>query len=302
MRTMKKDIKTYLIAGLAGILSMTSCGDIAEADRILFGEKEQYGLGISTSFMIYYDDVLFEVDELNRMLIADFTGWKCVNCPEMAEFLSTKITPSFPSVLVSLHMTSNSFSAGHMNGYNCASADSILNWMAGENVASIVGLPAVSIDNKRGKDGVLLAESVEIETIAQQRFKDTNINKTTPRVLLGINSEKTEEGVFNISTLVISSDTKKANLQLWLIEEGLTSTVQQSKNGYIRDYENHGILRQVINGSYLGESLSLDEGTCCVHHKLNIQDKNYKAENCRVVAIIPDPDTREVLNCLESAL
>lgn len=298
---MKKDIKTLLIAGMAGILSLASCGDIDEKDRIILGEKEQYGLSVQTTMLINYADELFEVDDLHRMLIADFTGWKCVNCPNMADFLTTKITPDYPSVLVSLHMTSNSFSAGHIDGYNCPSADSILNWMAGETLASQIGLPAVSIDNIRSGKGVLNSDLVEIENIAQNRFKETNITKTSPRVSIGLNTEMTEDEVYNLSTLILAPGLNKVNLQLWLIEEGLISTVQYASNGIIQGYENHGIMRQVINGSYDGQTLDLTgvENSACVHHKLNIKGKGYKSENCRVVAIVSDVDTREVLNCLE---
>lgn len=300
---MIKDIKTYMIAGMAGILSLASCGDLAEEDRIILGEKVAYGVSVETSYVVQYDDVLFEVDNLHRMLIADFTGWKCVNCPAMADFLTTKITPEYPSVLVSLHMTSNSFSAGHFDGYNCASADSILNWMAGENLASKIGLPAVSINNIRGNNGVLYSDQVEIENVAKNCFIQNNIDKITPRVTIGLNSEMSEEGIYNISTLVLAQGQNKVNLQLWLIEEGLKSTVQSSTSGYIQGYENHGILRQVINGSCEGQRLEIDgEYVACTHHKLNIKDKGYNPENCRVVAIITDVDTRQVLNCLETKL
>lgn len=300
---MKKDIKHYLIAGLAGILSLASCDDIAESDRILLGEKEQYGVSVNTSFMMQYEDEMFEVDNLHRMLIADFTGWQCINCPEMAEFLTSKILHDYPAVLVSLHMTTNSFSAGHLDHYNCASADSILNWIVRDNQASMVALPSVSLDNVNSGQGVLMSDKIELGNVAQNRFKETNIAKTTPRISIGLNSEKSEEGIYNISTLVLGRDLNSVNLQLWLIEEGLKSTIQNSKKGFIRDYENHGILRQVINGSHEGQILSLtNEGTACIHHKLNISGKGYNAENCRVVAIVTDVNTREVLNCLETNL
>lgn len=300
---MKKDIKRYLMAGLAGILCLASCGDLAEDERIVLGEKEQYGISVETSYLVQYDNQQFKLDNLHRMLIADFTGWRCVNCPNMADFLTTKITPSYPSVMVSLHMTTNSFSAGHLDGYNCASADSILNWMAGENLATKIGLPAVSFDNVRSSKGVLISDQVELENIAQNRFKETNIAKTTPRVSIGLNSEMSEEGIYDISTLVIGPNGMNVKLQLWLIEEGLKSTIQSSTPDYIQGYENHGILRQVINGGHEGQSLKLaDEGAACTHHKLNINGKGYNAENCRVVAIITDENTREVLNCLETNL
>lgn len=300
---MKKDIKTYLMAGLASILSLASCGDLAEADRIILGETDQYGISVNTTFMVQYGDETFEIDDLHRMLIADFTGWKCVNCPDMAEFLTGKILHDYPAILVSLHMTTNSFSAGHFDGYNCASADSILNWMVDDNMASKVGLPSVSIDNVKGSQGVLISDQVELENVVQSRFKDKNVAKNTPRIIIGLNSEMSEEGIYNISTLLIGQGTESVRLQLWLIEEGLKSTVQSSMNGYIQGYENHGILRQVINGGHEGQILNLgEEGAACPHHRLNINGKGYNPENCRVVAIVTDVNTREVLNCLETNL
>lgn len=299
---MKKNIKNFFMAVVTIVLSLASCGDLEEADRLILGDKEQLGMAVETSQRVLIDDEMFFIDNLHRILIADFTGWACVNCPKMAEFLTSKIITSYPSVLVSLHMNSAATSKNHPNGYNCASADSIFNWISGGNQNSI-GLPAVSLDNVSSEEGILMLTESTIEKTAQNRFKDTNINKKTPRVSLGINTNMSEVGKYDVSVLVIAPQLHNVRLQVWLIEEELISSYQMSLTGLIYDYENHGILRQVVNGSYEGQLLQLEsDGYAIAHSKLDINGKNYKIENCRIVAIVTDSETREVLNCLEASL
>jgi len=287
---------------MALALTFTACDDIDEAERVVEGTPTSYEKTYETSTIVIGDET-FTINDEHRMLIADFTGWKCVNCPTVAEYLTTKVTPTYPSVLVSLHMTTNSFSANHPDGYNCASADSIANWIYGSTISSQLSLPSVSIDNVEYNGNVLNSSTDDLGNLAAERNKACNVNKSATQANLSINVTDKGNDTYAISTLVMCPKLKGCTLRLWLIEEGLISRVQSSLTGTIRNYENHGILRQVINGSYAGQSVSLNaDGQAVVHTNLNIQGKGFKAENCRVVAFITANDGKEVVNCAEAAL
>lgn len=299
------NIKTLLrsLVLSAPLLLLASCDDIAEGDRVVLGEKTDWSTSYETS-TIEADGESFAIEDKHRMLIADFTGWMCVNCPAVAEFLTSQITSTYPSVLVSLHMTTNSFSKGHLDGYNCASADSIADWIYGSKIASQLSLPSVSIDNVTWEGSVFTSDMSKLGNLALSRNNECNITKTAPQVIVGINVADNGDNTYSISTLVKYPKTSgQCNLKLWLIEEGLISTVQQSSAGIIKGtYLNHGILRQVINGSYEGQNLALNDGTVVAHNKLDLSGKSYVPANCRVVAIVTDVDGREVINCAEVEL
>lgn len=304
---------TLALLALATLGTMSSCDDIDEVDRITSGKAETVVIAPDTLTVEFGGETFTYVDE-HKLLIEDFTGWNCVNCPTLAEFLTTQITSSYPSVLVSLHMNTNSFSARHRDGYNCASADSIADYiiekdkfLAGNTTASGLPLPSVTIDQTANDDGRILDSNQNLlSKLALNRFSACNIDKSAPQAGIGINVSNQGNGKFGISTYVKYNG--PCNLKLWLIEEELRSSRQNSSSGYLKDYLNHGILRMVINGAYSGDDLTLNgDGEVVAHHTLNIADKmegdkGWNPVNCRVVAILTDPATRQVINCNEVEL
>lgn len=297
---------TLALLALATLGTMSSCDDIDEVDRITSGKAETVVIAPDTLTVEFGGETFTYVDE-HKLLIEDFTGWNCVNCPTLAEFLTTQITSSYPSVLVSLHMNTNSFSARHRDGYNCASADSIADYIYGSAVASQLPLPSVAIDQTANEAGDILGSDQKmLSKLALSRFTTCNIDKTAPQAGIGINVSNQGNGKFGISTYVKYNGA--CNLKLWLIEEELRSSRQNSSSGYLKDYLNHGILRMVINGAYSGDDLTLNgDGEVVAHHTLNIADKmegdkGWNPVNCRVVAILTDPATRQVINCNEVEL
>lgn len=301
---MNKILRSFLpaIGAIAVALPFASCDDIDEIDRVIKGETNAYAKLYQTSIVVVENEVFYLNDE-HRMLVADFTGWKCVNCPTVAEYLTSNITPVYPSVLVSLHMTTNSFSANHPDMYNCPSADSIANWINGSPVASMLPLPSVSIDNVEQNGQVLIGKTDDLGNIASARNKVCNVDKSTTHASLSINVTSLGDDTYDLSTLIMCPSLSDCTLRLWLIEEGLVSRLQQSSQGLIRNYENHGILRQVINGSYEGQNVSLKtDGKAVVHTTLNLAGKGYNAQNCRIVAFITSNGSREVINCTDAPL
>ena len=290
-------------SALTTLFTVCACGDIDEADRIVEGATDRYDV-VPKEMTIDVDGESFTVTDQHHLLITDFTGWSCVNCPAMADYLTGKVTPNYASVLVSLHMTTNSFSANHRNGYNCASADSICNWInGGSAIATQLSLPSVTIDNVAWNGEVFNSDTTQIGNLVVDRYTHFLLSNEVP-VMIGINVKSVDADTYNISTLV-SKAPGQLNLKLWLIEEGLITTYQKSSKspGFIMNYPNHGILRQVINGSYEGQDVTLDdEGQAVVHTRLNISGKGYVPSNCRVVAIVTAVGNTEVLNCTEAAL
>ena len=302
-RILDDSIYSITLASLAALSIMTAaCDDIDEDDRIVSGPTETHIVAPDTLTITYSGETFTCIDE-HRLLIEDFTGWNCVNCPDMADYLTSQITSTYPSTLVSLHMTGNSFSAKHPNGYNCASADSIANWIGGSTIATQLGLPVVCIDNVTYSGNTFNSNTDALSLLAFNRIYDCNIAKTEPQANIGISITGTGNDTYSISTLVSYPGHTRCNLKLWLIEDGLVSYIQNSKSGYITNYTNHGILRQVINGSYEGQGVQLDsDGMALVHTTLHTAGTTYVPGNCSVVAIVCDEGDVTVINCAQQRL
>ena len=300
--TLKKYIGAALLMTTAG-LTIVSCDDIAEENRIEVGKPEK--IVVAPDTLTYeVDGETFSCINEHRLLIEDFTGWKCVNCPTVAEYLTSQITNVYPSTLVSLHMTTNSFSAGHPDGYNCESADTIANWINGSPIATNLGLPSVSIDNTVYEGNVFISDTKDLGNLAAKRYTECLSDTESP--ILGINSHKVGDDKYEINVLLVDFGPVNArtlySVHVWLIEEGLISRMQQSHSGYIRNYENHGILRQIVKGGHEGNLVQINEQKAVLKCTLDIAGKGYKAENCRVVAFVTPDYGIKVLNTTEVAL
>lgn len=296
----------YIFAALSlttTSLLLVSCDDIAEENRIEVGMPEKFVVAPDT--LLYDEDgETFSCIAEHRLLIQDYTGFKCPNCPAVAEYLTSQITNVYPSTLVSLHMTTNSVSANHIDGYNCESADSIANWINGSAIASQLPLPSVTIDNTVYEGNVFISDTKDIGNQALNRYMECLSDTEEP--ILGINSHKVGDDKYQINVLLVDFGAMGArtlySVHVWLIEEGLISRMQSSTGGTIRNYENHGILRQIVKGGHEGNLVQINNQKAILKCTLDIADKGYKAENCRVVAFVtPDYGTR-VLNTAEVEL
>ena len=124
-----RSIKT-IVTIVVCLLMASACDDIDETNRVTIGNMEEYKIE-GNEVTVEVDGQSFTYTDLHRILIEDFTGWRCVNCPNMAAFLINNIENIFPSVVVSLHPASNSLSntdqVASRFSLSCTLADEIAN-------------------------------------------------------------------------------------------------------------------------------------------------------------------------------
>jgi len=301
-----KNISKTICIGLFGLLAFTACDDIDEVDRITNGEIEKHEV-VAEEVTVEADGQSFTYTDQHRILIEDFTGWRCVNCPNMAAFLANNIKAVFPSVMVSLHPAANTLSntdqVASRFSLSCTLADEIMNTIAGSNIASTMSLPAVSLDQKAYEGQVIQSgdTTTVFNILRSQAFELYSIYYIDgkPYANLAINVEKQSDTKYQLSTLIApaSYSNKDIRLQLWLIENGIVA-YQSTQSGVVRDYVNNHVLRMAINGNQ-GETLTLNEDNIVKKHTLSFEGTSYVVDNCSVVAIVSDPNTHEVINCVE---
>ena len=304
-----KYLNKNILLGLFSIFVFTACDDIDEADRITEGKMEQHAM-MEEEVTLEVDGQSFTYLDRHCLLIEDFTGWRCVNCPNMANFLLNNIEKIYPSVVVSLHPAANSLSNTDSDNIpfnlSCTLADEVANILAGSNVASSMSLPAVSIDQK-AYDGQILQSGDTItvynilRAIAFDQYNSYNIERK-PYINLAINVEKLSTGNYQLSTLIVPGiySNKNLLLQLWLLESGIEA-YQSTQTKMDKNYINNHVLRMAINGNQ-GETVSMNGENIVKKHTLSLDGTNYVADNCSVVAIVSDPSTHEVINCIEIEL
>ena len=299
-----RSIKTF-VPIVACLLMASACDDIEETNRVTIGNMEEYKIE-GNDVTVEVDGQSFTYTDLHRILIEDFTGWRCVNCPNMAAFLVNNIENIFPSVVVSLHPASNSLSntdqVASRFSLSCTLADEIANTLAGTTIASSMSLPAVSLDQKAINGQILQSGDTmtvynTLRSLSFDQFTSYYVNHA-PFVNLAINVKQSSDN-YLLSTLLVPGTfiNKDVKLQLWLLESGIVA-YQSTQSGINREYVNNHVLRMAINGNQ-GEIISLGEDNIVKNHTLSLEGTSYIPENCSVVAIISDPNTNEVINCVE---
>lgn len=301
-----KIICKNILLGIFGFMVVTACDDIDEADRITIGKEEEHKIEAEVKTIEVEGKSFVYIDQHN-ILIEDFTGWRCVNCPNMAAFLANNIEFIYPSVVVSLHPASNSLSntdqVASRFSLSCTLADEIANTLAGSNVASSLSLPAVSIDQKPYDGQILQSGDTTtvyntLRSLAYSQYFSYFINKKE-FANLAIHVNKLSNNNYELSTLIVpgSYSNRSVRFQLWLLESGIVA-YQSTQTGIDREYVNNHVLRMAINGNQ-GESISLSDDNVVKSYQLSLEGTGYIADNCSVVAIISDPNTNEVINCIE---
>ncbi len=304
-----KTLSNTLYLGLISLLAFTACDDIDEADRITLGEREKHTV-VAEEVTLNVDGQTFTYTDQHRILIEDFTGWRCVNCPNMAAFLANNIEKVFPSVVVSLHPAANTLSntdqVASRFSLSCTLADEIVNTLAGSNIASTMSLPAVSLDQMAYEGQVIMSGDTTtvynaLRSLAFEQYSIYYIDQK-PFANIAVNVEKQSDSKYQLSTLIVPGTYSNNDvcLQLWLLESGIVA-YQSTQSGVVRDYVNNHVLRMAINGNQ-GETMTLGDENLVKQHTLSFDGTSYVAGNCSVVAILSDPNTHEVINCVEVEL
>ncbi len=232
-----------------------------------------------------------------NILLEEFTGQYCINCPEgAAEAKRLQESYNHKVILVSIH--AGSFA----NGTEYVTEAGKAYWTKFYSDGDTRGYPAATI-NRSGT----------VSTGFQQEWSQlvANAFQMPTYVSLSMRSEynETDSMVSVISTLQMTTQTEtKMKLLLLLTESKIIDFQLSAKQGYIAEYEHNHALRGAIGDkdeepNYWGDEVkisSLEETE--VTSKPYKLDANWKPENMNIVGILYDVDTYEVLQVEEIPL
>jgi hypothetical protein len=309
---MMKHIFPALCVAALTSAAWVSCDNIDEEDRFVTDSEPT-----SWNFTVRTDTLTFEgetwtVQRAHRLLIEDFTGYRCSNCPDMAEFIEQSLIENVDSlaIVVGMHMEGNNLSTTpaslpfQLSTAEAATYGETLSGWTADNIA----LPAVAVDRVMTDNNAIYTGTSEtnkntVSKLAQAQYSryNTTLDPATPNFDLAVNVTPTAEG-YALSTLVLSDDTTNLDLKLllWVIEDGIVGFQQTASN--IGNYTHNHVFRSSVNGTW-GEPIALDASTLsAVAHNTLTLNASWEAQNCSVVAFVYRDDTKEVLNAVKVGL
>lgn len=233
-------------------LSLTACNDVDEEDRFIYVEPQQTSKNI---------------------LIEDFTGQRCANCPTATGFIG-ELQAQFGEE----HVIAVGIHSGPL-GLNTP-----LYTAEGQHYFEtckwpIVGQPACVVDRRTKVEGTqgglsslltpvtaALAESAPLELAAV-----TSYDEATRTVTIDVNAQ----GILDVT----------GKLQVWLVEDNITSQQTMPDGSMQWQYVHNHVFRAAVNGLD-GEDFAIawDEAKTITHEY--VLNDAWKAEDMSVVAFV----------------
>lgn len=248
-----------IFLSLLVLLPFVSCSDISEDERFIPIES---------------------VTPQRAVLLEDFTGQECVNCPAAHREIES-LVKQYPEdiVPVSIHAGSFAISATARRPGLMQPEGNIYNDRYG-----IDEWPKGVVD---GRSGAL--NPGQWSDYVREELK----REAAVAIDLSASVSPDDPTVISIECTLRPAANLQGALQLWIIEDGIVAKQIDKEAGTIPDYVHNHVFRAVVNGID-GENVSLQAGVHkTIAHTIGIRDtekEKWVAENLSVVAFIRQAD------------
>jgi len=240
-------IKNILYSASIAML-LTGCSNIAEDERLIYVEPAT----------------------VNRnVLIEDFTGQRCINCPNATEAIHEiqNLYGEDHAIAVAIHC--GPFGVEGTKGLVTEAGKEYWNrWFDASQ-----GQPVAKINRGQKND-----EYANWANAVAQELKKTTTVKLDVKVSYDESTRK-----LTISSLVSDEKKTPGNLQLWLIEDSIVGAQYMPDGKAKTDYIHNHIFRDAINGTW-GEEIKYDTSSP-IEHTYTLPEK-YNPANCSIVAFV----------------
>lgn len=253
-------------AVIATGLAFTACDDVKEGDRYIY---------------------LGELKAERNVLIEDFTGQFCSNCPD-AHHIIEQLEAQYGNdkvIAVSIHCGG----LGLSKQYTDFPSERIgLMTEEGNTIMSTYGIkewPMGSVNMQKATDRFQWAGQVRT---ALETPTDVNINLT-----VGFEADKSDPKVGTISMKadVMSSSDRNAKVQFWVVESGIVAQ-QRLENGTTdNNYVHNNVFRGMaydLNGYAVDFKAGIEQTVETSMEAVWNGQEHWQVENLAVVAIVFD--------------
>ena len=233
-----------------------------------------YIIGIVAALFMACENIpeserFIEVEGVNAqrvVLLEDYTGQACVNCPDAHE-VATELHEEYHDNLIIVAMHAGAQSIAAPTGLKQPEGDEYADHF-------VVKTYPNGMVNRRGglKEYTSWGTAVRDEI---QRESQLNISVEASMA----------EGKLDVKTDLLALDDIEGKLQLWLLEDSIV-TFQVSHSGMNPQYVHNHVFRDAINGTW-GEEVTLALGEQKIMECNNFElNASWKPENLSVVAFV----------------
>lgn len=244
------------VATAAMAMAAASCSNIDEGDRLIYVKPAEVGRAI---------------------LIEDFTGQRCINCPTGTEIINGIVdTYGEDNVIaVGIHsgplgFAGNSKTVGLMT-------DTGNEYYTRWDKENKMGQPWVVFNRKTSPDSRYNNWAAIVGTIISEKanlsVKIANAYDAATRTL---NTTVGADGV---------NGTVNGKLQVWIVEDGVKALQMMPDGTSNREYVHNHVFRAAVNGTW-GEDVTVKEGETTTKQYSYVLPEAWVADNIAVVAFV----------------
>lgn len=268
---MKKHINLWLIASILFGLVTTACDKI-DLDNI---------------------NNTVSIKSNKKVLIEDFTGHTCVNCPTAHEELHKLMEAYGDTNLFAVAIHAGGFS----NAQNPPSPFSYNFQTEAGNAYNDEFKPQafpIGMVNRKTEGGTLLQDVANWGTLAANTFEQAAPLNITAEVT-GISNSNTISGKVNLSFL--ADFTTEAKLQIIITEDSIIKP-QLTHEGVNQNYVHMHVMRSAVNGIW-GEALPQSQYATCDNESISFNNysigEDWKLKDLNIIAYVYDANSKEII-------
>lgn len=244
------------VATAAMAMAAASCSNIDEGDRLIYVKPAEVGRAI---------------------LIEDFTGQKCINCPTGTEIINSIVeTYGEDNVIaVGIHsgplgFAGNSKTVGLMT-------DTGNEYYTRWDKENKMGQPWVIFNRKTSPDSHYNNWAAMVSTIISEKSN------------LTVNIANAYDAASRTLTTTVGADglsgSVKGKLQVWIVEDGVTALQKMPDGSTNKKYIHNHVFRAAVNGTW-GEDVTVKEGETTTKQYSYKLPEAWNADNIAVVAFV----------------
>lgn len=240
--------KLFTICLSLGIFLLTACDHIAEGDELIHVKQEP---------------------AQRVVLLEDFTGQRCVNCPLGSEVIE-QLQEAYGDnvVAVGIHGGPLGFKGNAKNvGLATDLGDEYYNHWNLE-------YQPVGLINRHG--AVNYTDWAKV--VKEELTKTSSIDLKASAAL--------KDGSIDIAVEVIGKDgAVNGKLQVWVLEDGITAMQMMPDGSTNRDYVHNHVFRTAVNGSW-GDIFTINEAETMKQTLTQAVDASWNTANLSIVAFV----------------
>jgi thiol-disulfide isomerase/thioredoxin len=242
------------------------------------------------------ENSVVENNAKQNILLEDFTGHTCGNCPGAA-IIAENIKKNYGKQIIIVGVHAGFFAktktGTSFNTDFTTEASEVYNSTFGNDIA---GNPNGFVNRSRVVNNNLIITPNNWETAVQQF-----INKQ-PTIAMGVKAiykEDKNEVCVNVHSQFLQNFNEKLNLVIYFVEDSIVDWQKDysKQPNDMPDYLHNHVLRDNINGTW-GESIESKETTVDNLYKIAYvyqPKEEWKIQHCSIIAYIYNVDTYEII-------